>query len=66
MSRRDPSPILICSHGAINKTESFMCMEVLVLVGTPEVHENHGAGCDAGVVLLKRTHSYSNLTYSKT
>jgi hypothetical protein len=33
MSRRDPSPILICSHGPINKTESFMCMEVLVLMG---------------------------------
>jgi hypothetical protein len=33
MSRRDPSPILICSHGPINKTESFMCMDVLCTHG---------------------------------
>jgi hypothetical protein len=67
MSRRDPFLFLyVLIHGAINKTESFMCMEVLVLVCTPEVHEHHWAGCDTGVVLLKRTHSYSNLPYSKT
>ncbi len=33
MSRRDPSPILIGSHGPINQTESFMCMEVLCTHG---------------------------------
>ncbi len=27
MSRPDPSPILICSHGPITNTESFMCAD---------------------------------------